>query len=142
MAKLVLPRVHVMVLCDEIEASQTEEDVFDLRGVRTYITAPEFPYRRLQLCTYLQLAGHEGTASGEILVARAETDGTVHYQPTGAVQFLGPLNIVPLGVWLTDCDFPAPGLYYVQAYFDQKIIAERPLWLRQREGGSNGQASE
>ena len=35
MAKLVLPRVHVMVLCDGIEASQTEEDVFDLRGVRT-----------------------------------------------------------------------------------------------------------
>ena len=139
MAKLVLPRVHVMVLCDEINASPTEADVFDLRGVRTSIAAPAFPYRHLQLCVYLQLTGHEGAASGEILIARADTDATVHYQPTGTVQFQGPLALIPLGVWLTDCDFPEAGLYYVQAYFDQKIIAERPLWLMRSEGDSNGQ---
>ena len=32
MAKAVLPRAHVMVLCDEIEPSAEEADVFDLRG--------------------------------------------------------------------------------------------------------------
>ena len=52
MAKLVLPRVHVMVLCDEIEATPTEEDVFDLKGVRTSIAAPAFAHVHPQLCVY------------------------------------------------------------------------------------------
>ena len=30
--QLVLPRVHVLVLCDDIEPSAVEEGVFDLRG--------------------------------------------------------------------------------------------------------------
>jgi len=141
MAKLVLPRVHVMVLCDEIEPS-AEADVFDLRGVRTSIAAAAFPYRHLQLCVYLQLSGHEGAASGEILIARADTDTTVHYQRIGSVQFQGPLTLIPLAVWLMDCDFPDAGLYYVQAYFDQRIIAELSLWLMQSEGEANGQVGQ
>lgn len=139
MANLVLPRVHVMVLCDEIEASPIEEEVFDLRGVRTSIAAPAFPYVHPQLCLYLQMTGHEGTASGEVQAVRAETDDTISRQPIGPVQFLGPLVLLPLRVWLMDCAFPEPGLYYLQAYFGQKLVAERPLWLLKDEGSSNGQ---
>ncbi len=142
MAKAVLPRVHVMVLCDEIEPSAEEAEVFDLRGVRTYIAAPAFPYAHPQLCVYLQLTGHEGTASGEIRIVLAETDDTVYRQEVGPVPFVGPLVLVPLRAWLTDCEFSDAGLYYVQVYFGQKIIAERPLWLTQSEGGSNGQVPE
>jgi len=32
--KLVLPRVHVMVLCDRVQDVTDEEDVFNLLGVR------------------------------------------------------------------------------------------------------------
>ena len=96
MAKMVLPRMHVMVLCDEIEPSAEEAEVFDLRGVRTYIAAPAFPYAHPQLCVYLQLTGHEGTASGEIRIVLAETDDTVYRQEVGPVPFVGPLVLVPL----------------------------------------------
>jgi hypothetical protein len=42
-AKAVLPRVHAMVVCDEIESGD-EEDVYNLIGVRTSIQATSFPY--------------------------------------------------------------------------------------------------
>jgi hypothetical protein len=39
----VFARVHVLVLCDEIEKRLGEEDVFTLRGVRTQVRVPSFP---------------------------------------------------------------------------------------------------
>ncbi len=66
MAKSVLPRVQVMVLCDEIEPSADEEEVFDLHGVRTFSSAPSFPSLHPQLCVYLS-AGL-GAAEQEVLL--------------------------------------------------------------------------
>ena len=35
----VFARVHVLVLCDDIEERPGEKAVFDLRGVRTHVQA-------------------------------------------------------------------------------------------------------
>jgi hypothetical protein len=63
MAKLVLPRVQAMVVCDAIEESTTERGTFLLDGVRSTIRAPFFPYRRLRLCVFLHMTGHVGEAA-------------------------------------------------------------------------------
>ena len=34
---------------------------------------------------------------------------------------------------LRNCEFPAPGVYYVQIYCEEKLIAERPLFLQKEE---------
>src|SRR5450755_2876103 len=81
MAKAVLPRVHVMVRCDEIEPSSVEEDVFDLQGVRTHIIAPAFPYIHPLLCVYLQMTGHAGTVSGHAAVSDPEADAEIYVSP-------------------------------------------------------------
>ena len=65
--KLVLPRVHAMVLCDDFDQSTDEDGVFHLHGVRSRIEADAFPYTHSQLCVYLQLTGHRGrTAAGSL----------------------------------------------------------------------------
>lgn len=133
MAKLVLPRVHVMVLCDEIEPSEAEADVFDLRGVRTDIVAPSFPYTHPQLCVYLQMTGHEGVVTGRAVVNQVETDDDIASTVEDVVQFHGPLAFVHVPWKVLDCSFPQPGLYYVQVLFDGKLIGERPLILHQSQ---------
>ena len=129
MAKLVLPRVHVMVLCDEVEPSPGEEDVYDLRGVRTFLRADRFPYVHPQLYLYLQVSGHEGTASGRVVVSHAATDEAVFFQSLDEIHFSGPLALVPANARMVDCAFPEAGLYYVQVFFGSKIVGERPLRL-------------
>jgi hypothetical protein len=138
--QMVLPRVHVMVLCDEIEPSPAEEGVFDLRGVRTRITAAAFPYEHPQLCVYLQMTGHEGRATGCVVVINAESDEEVFATQESSIGFHGPLAFVPIPWRLFDCRFPDAGLYYVQVFFDGKLLGERALFVTQSEAtAGNGQ---
>ena len=140
MAKVVLPRVHVMVLCDEIEPSSVEEDVFDLRGVRTHFIAPSFPYTHPQLSVYLQATGHEGTAVGWAVVSDPETDTQIYVSQQAEIPFDGPLSFVMVRWRLEDCSFPEPGVYYIEIHFDGKLVSERALILAQDDAVStNGQ---
>jgi hypothetical protein len=139
MAKLVLPRIHVMVLCNEVEPSPHEEGVFDLRGVRTFLRADGFPYVHSQMCVFLQVSGHEGRASGRVAVSHAGTDEEIFSQPLDEIQFTGPLTLEPAYLRMADCAFPEAGLYYVQVFFGPKIVGERPLWLLASSGLPNGQ---
>ncbi len=136
--QLVLPRVHALIVCDEVEQSPDDETVFNLTGVRTHIRASAFPHTRPQLCVYLQLSGHEGTAVGNVVVVNARTDEEVFYKPTAEVVFQGPLVVVQAPVVFENCSFPEPGLYYVQVYFGPKLVNERPFRVTNGEVISNG----
>jgi hypothetical protein len=102
MAKLVLPRVQAMVVCDGMEESIAERSVF------------------------LQMSGHAGTTSCHIEISH--TDDDVLYQtPSRSITFDGPTATVPIVFWFMNCEFPAPGVYYFQAFCDNKLVHERPL---------------
>jgi hypothetical protein len=125
--KLVLPRVQVMILCDEIEARPEEEEIHDLLGVRTRIRADGFPYTHPQLCVDLQITGHQGTTRCHITLVDAETDDEVFTGPSQDLDLQGSLVVLPVGFWLEDCRFGSPGLYYAQVYCDGKLVCERPF---------------
>jgi hypothetical protein len=91
MAKVVLPRVHTMILCDEIERVLHEENVFNLLAVRAGIQAASFPYVHPQLYAYLQLTGHAGTVSGVVTAVNARTDEELFRVPTPEIQLQNPL---------------------------------------------------
>lgn len=131
--KLVLPRVHVMVLCDDFEPSADEDGVFQLYGVRTRIQVDVFPYSHPQLCAYLQLTGHPGQVRCRVVVVDPETDQTMILAEPQLVELTGPLDVVATVVLLEDCEFAAPGLYYVQAICDEKLVCERPLLVVREE---------
>jgi hypothetical protein len=127
--KLVLPRIHVMVLCDEIEVSPDEEGVFNLNGVRTRVRAESFPHTHRQLWVYLQMTGHEGTTRCHIQIVNGETDEVVHVGPARDIELEGPLVVRPLAFRLRNCKFPTPGVYYLHAICDGKLLCERLLIL-------------
>lgn len=73
--------------------------------------------------------GHSGTTSCRLEVTHAETDEVVYTTPSKKIGLQGPLVVLPIDFLLKNCSFPAPGLYYIQAYCDQKLVCERPLFL-------------
>jgi hypothetical protein len=129
MAKLVLPRVQAMVLCDDVEESDLESGTFHLKGVRSEIRVPSFPYIRRQLCVFLQMSGHAGEASCHVEINRPETDEALYRYPSFVVSFQGPVSVVPVFFQVLNCSFPAPGVYYIQFFHESKLIGERPLHL-------------
>jgi hypothetical protein len=138
----VFARVHVMVLCDEIEDSPYEEGVYDLRGVRTGIRADSFPHYHPRLCIHLQVTGHRGVASGYLVGVHEATDEEIVYVPTGDIQLFGPLVIVPVHWWIEHCEFPEPGVYWFQVYFNQRLSAERRFLVSQSQVITNGRETD
>jgi hypothetical protein len=138
MAKVVLPRVQAMVLCDDIEATN-EGGVFDLRGVRAEIGADTFPHTRPQLCVFAQISGHPGVAKCRLVLHDPETDSDQELVPDEEIELAGPLSPVAVPFWIADCEFPRPGVYWMQLYFGRKLLMERPLTLYTSEAPTNGQ---
>ncbi len=141
MAKRILPRVHVLVLCDDLEDRFEDVAAFNLTGVRTHIVAPAFPYRHPQLYVYLQVTAHPRMARCRGVLLRAETDEELFISPETMVPLSGPLDFYHVHFLFPDCEFPGARVYYVQVYFDGVICAERALILLEPEAGGNGQTS-
>ena len=136
--KSVLPRVHVMVLCDDVAEREDAATAFDLLGVRSHIVATSFPYEHPGLWVYLQVTGHAGPAEGRaVIVDSADLEVAEH--PPVQVAFTGPLDFLHVLFPFVDCPFARPGVYYVQVFFDEKLVGERAFHLLETEGGSNGQ---
>ena len=133
MAKLVLPRVQAMVVCDALKESDEEQDVYHLNGVRCTMEVPSFPALRPRLCVFLQMSGHAGHAACCIRIERVETGEPIFQSAPKEIAFRSPDLVEPLFFRVRNCVFPEPGVYYVQVLYGEKVIGERPLHLREIE---------
>jgi hypothetical protein len=131
MANVVLPRVQAMVLCDGVKESDLEADVFQLAGVRTTLELPSFPALHPRLCVFIQMSGHRGQATCRVEIERAATGEVIAETPPRTIVFEDPTFAVPVIFRVRNCVFPEPGVYYVQAYDENKLIMERLLHVRQ-----------
>jgi hypothetical protein len=132
-------RVPVLVLCDDAEKRPGEEGVYDLHGVRTHVQASSFPYTHPQLFVYLQMAGHEGTASGRLVASNEATDEEIVYQTIGEIRLRGPLTMIHVRLKMLDCEFPSPGVYWFQIFLNEKLVGERRFLVSEASGDVNGQ---
>jgi hypothetical protein len=135
----VFARVHVLVLCDEVEKRPGEEGVFDLRGVRTHVQAGSFPYTHPQLSVYLQVTGHAGTVTGRVVGSSEATEEEIVYHPIDEIQLRGPLTMIHVQLQILDCEFPSPGIYWYQVILNEKLVAERRFSVSQAPRETNGQ---
>jgi hypothetical protein len=132
MARLVLPRVQAMVLCDEVDRSAEEHGVYHLTGVRHAISAPSFPAVR-SMRVFLHMSGHQGETQCHIRVYHRPTEAVLFQTKTKIVTFQEPTLVVPVVFHLRGCVFPAKGVYIVEILADNKTVGERRLMLRDEE---------
>jgi hypothetical protein len=140
MASPTFPRIHAVVVCDEVQQRLGEAGVYDLIGVRTEIRAPVFPHVQPLFCVYAQVAGRQGVVSCRVEVVRSGSEEVGQEAPEQEVALEGPLTIIPVLWRIESCTFPQPGLYYIQVYFGSRLGSERLLVLSQ--GGDPGNGRE
>src|SRR5262249_48032640 len=117
------PRVRIMVICDDVIASDTEPGVFTLEGVRQALSPGSFP-RPAPLNLFLLLSSaRRGRFPGKVLVIHDATDRPIRYVKFEA-EFQENNEVNPFWVDLGSCEFPTPGGYTFQVGFASKTGAE------------------
>jgi hypothetical protein len=136
-AAALTPRVRILVLCDEVIESETEQGVFTLVGVRQQLVGSPFPLPA-SLSLFLVLSSpRQGTYQGNVVIVRVQTDKALRYSKF-EVEFDEDHQVVPLYLDLGLCEFPEPGLYMVQLWFSpaqgQDVLkAELPFDVLENE---------
>jgi hypothetical protein len=64
-------------------------------------------------------------------VVQADTDLAILETPSRDIVFGNdPLHVLGLPVRIKDCVFPEPGLYWIQVWYEGRLIAEQDLLLK------------
>lgn len=132
MAAWLQPVAKSMILCLDVWPGPPGTGNVHLVNVCTAIRSrsmPPFPYHLNQLCVFLELTDAEGEASGSIQVRRAETDQVIFTSSDHHIRFPDRLHITRANFRITDCVFPAAGVYLVEFHLDEHWIVDRRLHL-------------
>jgi hypothetical protein len=80
---------------------------------------------------FLQLAECRGNAEGRIEIQHADSGQVVFHTRTRTLE-LGsdPLEVIGAVFRIRGCLFREPGLYWVQFWYNDQMIAQQPLLLR------------
>lgn len=115
------PRVMMMAVCDGVRQSIKEPGVFDLKGVRRQIVAPNVPFRPKRLFLFLVLSyPRAGEFSAYLRIISNRDHRTIYYtyldekpvfdQDGGEWMYGAPIR----------CWFPEYSLYTVELCFFQE----------------------
>ncbi|HEY7153859.1 MAG TPA: hypothetical protein VH575_07850 [Gemmataceae bacterium] len=129
----VLPIVRHLLVCEDLIHDPANPQCVTLVNLIGHIRSPSqppFPYRRAELCVFVQLTEGRGGGDAWIAVEQADTERTIFRTPTHRVSFgLNPLEVSGVSFRIRKGTFPSPGLYWVQFWYNGKIAAREPLVL-------------
>jgi hypothetical protein len=92
---------------------------------------PPFPILYREICVFLQLTGCRGAADGRVEIQHADSGQVVFRTRTRTIPFGDdPLEVVGVTFRIRNCLFQVGGLYWVQFWYDEQMIAQQPLLLR------------
>ena len=130
----VLPTVRYMILCEDWALRPGSPRRFDAYGILSTIRSlghPAYPLLYREFCVVLVLTEGRGTGQARIAVVSEENGQVVMDSTSRPVPFGNdPLAIVGVPFRIRDCLFPRRGIYAVQFWYNELLIAERPLRLR------------
>ena len=129
------PVVRYLILCENVLRDAHEPSRYTLVGLLATLRPPStssFPLRAGDFCAYLQVTGCRGPASGRIEVVVADSEEVVY---RGAEQQLAfsadPLSVFHLTLRIRQCVFPRAGLYWVRFRYNEEVLAQQPLLVRE-----------
>jgi len=128
------PILRYMILCQDWGRDPSNPLRINIYGVLSNIYAlddPPYPLLYREFCVLLMLTGGRGTGDGQIICVFEDTGQRIFGSPKQPITFgPDPLDVIGVAFRLSDCSFPAPGLYSVQFWYNDVLVEERPLLLR------------
>lgn len=128
------PTVRYLIVCDDVRTDPEHPrkvTLVDLISAIRSMEQPAFPLKYRELCVFIQLTESRGPADVRIEIHHADSDVIVFRTRTRTISFGNdPLEVVGLTFRLRDCIFRQPGLYWVQFWYNEQMIAQQALLLR------------
>ena len=128
------PVVRYLILCEDVQTDPETPRRVSLLGVISAIRSveqPPFPVLYRELCVFLQLTECRGAAEGRIEIQHADSGQVLFRTRTRTIPFgSDPLEVIGATFRIRNCLFPGPGLYWVQFWYNEQMLAQQSLLLR------------
>ena len=130
----ILPTVRYLIVCENVQVDPERSRRITLAGLLSAIRSiddPPYPLLYEEFCVFLQLTECRGTGHARIEIHQEDTGQTIFRSQTREVSFGNdPLGIKGIVFRVRDCSFPVAGLYRVEFWYNNNMIAQHPLLLR------------
>jgi hypothetical protein len=128
------PTVRYLIICEDVQTDPDNPRRVTLVGLISAIRPieqPPYPLLYREICVFLQMTECRGPAEGRIEIQHADSSQVVFRTRTRTVP-LGsdPLEVAGITFRMRNCLFREPGLYWVQFWYNEQMIAQQPLVLR------------
>jgi len=134
MTSLPVPIVRSMIVCEELIRDPWNPKRLSLINVIHSIRSngvPAYPLRYQGFDVFMQLSECRGKCKLEIRIRAADTDAVVFQTKSRIMQAPNtPLLVQGLYWRIRKCTFPSAGLYWVQFWIDDQMLAQQPIVLR------------
>ena len=128
------PNVRYLIVCEDVQTAPENPHRVSLVGLISKISSseePSFPLLYEEVCVFLQLTECRGSAEGRIEVRHADSDQLAFRTQTRTIPFgKDPLEVYGATFRIRNCLFRENGLYWVQFWYNERVIAQQPLVLR------------
>ena len=128
------PTVRYLIVCEDVQTDPDNPRRVTLVGLLSAIRSPQqppFPMLYREICVFLQLTECRGPADGRIEIHHADSGQVVFRTRTRTIPFgSDPLEVVGATFRIRNCLFQEPGLYWVQFWYNEQMLAQQPLLLR------------
>ena len=80
---------------------------------------------------FLALTDGHGAGTGKVVCVHEASGETVFETRPRPISFgPDPVEVIGVPFRIRDCNFPRPGLYSVQFWYEDRLVEERPLRMR------------
>lgn len=128
------PTVRYLIVCEDVQTDPDNPRRVTLVGLISAIRSMEptpFPLLYREICVFLQLTECRGSGDGRLEIHHPDTSQVVFRTRTRTIPFgSDPLEVVGVTFRIRNCLFRESGLYSIQFWYNEGIIAEQPLLLR------------
>lgn len=128
------PTVRYLIVCEDVQTDPENPRRVTLVGLISAIRSleqPPFPLLYREMCVFLQMTECRGPADGRIEIHQADSGQVVFRTRTRTIPFgSDPLEVVGATFRIRNWLFQEPGLYWVQFWYNEQMIAQQPLLLR------------
>jgi hypothetical protein len=128
------PVVRYLVVCEDVLTDPDHPRRITLVGLISAIRSleqPAFPILYPEICAFLQLTECRGPAEGRVEIQHADSGRVLFRTRTRTMPLASdPLEIVGVVFRIRNCLFREPGLYWVQFWYNEEMIAQQSVLLR------------
>jgi len=133
MTGLPSPLVRSLIVCEDIIVDPGNNKRVSLVNVLNSIRSidePPYPLRYRELCVFVQFTACRGRGEVRLEIRRADTEEVLFATQTWSVSFPNdPVTVHGLRFRIRNCTFPAPGLYWIQFWYDNGLLTQQPIVL-------------